>query len=247
MPLCIHHVGLLTESLFQAHQSAITAALHSDPGIDHVFYTSLGFAGDGLAVSAAHVMQAHLQTEAWLRSLTGKAQNLTFTAIREGIYSESYPMYTAFFDPREPVDEVQIPHNGKAPGVAWVAINDLGEASAKLVAEFVRDPQNKRYIDKIVLLDGPKDWTLEETVQVLARCAGKKVNLKQVPFDEHAANPRVVKALSSHGPGDAAKDWTTVFQAISNGETSVRTGELERLLGRPAETFESTVKRMLAS
>lgn len=192
-------------------------------------------------------MQAHLQTEAWLRSLNCKERNLTFTAIREGIYSESYPMYTAFFNPMDPVGEIMIPHDGKAPGVAWVAINDLGEASAKLITEFVSDPQNKRYINNIVLLSGPKDWTLEETVQVLGKFVGKNISIRQVSFNEHAENPRVVKALNSHGPDDAARDWTTVFQAIREGETSAITGELERLLDRSAEDFETTVRKMIAT
>jgi hypothetical protein len=51
-------------------------------------------------------MQAHLRTEEWLRSITKDDSKLTFTAIRQGIYSESYPMYTAFFDIKQPVSRV---------------------------------------------------------------------------------------------------------------------------------------------
>lgn len=135
-------VLLLINFRSKAHQSAITAALQGNPGIEHVFYTSLRFAGDSLPQSAAHVMQGHLRTEACLRPLARKEPDLTFTIIREGIYSESFPMYTAFFDPRDTAHEVLVSHDGTAPGIAWVEINDPGEACANLVQDFVDDPQN---------------------------------------------------------------------------------------------------------
>jgi uncharacterized protein YbjT (DUF2867 family) len=191
-------------------------------------------------------MQAHLRTEAWLRELASRERKFTFTAIREGIYSESYPMYTAFFDPKSPAQTVRIPHDGSGPGVAWACISDLGEATANLIDEYVDNPDDPRYINKIVVLSGPKAWSLKETVDLLGKLAGKKVSIEQVSFDEHATDPKVVDALGSHGPGNnVARDWTTVFEAVRNGETAVVNGELERLLGRTPESFETTVKRML--
>ncbi|KAK5210774.1 hypothetical protein LTR47_001494 [Exophiala xenobiotica] len=245
--LClISYPSIEIEHRFRSHQNAIAAALDSSPGIKHVFYTSLGFGGDGEPQSAAHVMQAHLRTEAWLRELASRERKFTFTAIREGIYSESYPMYTAFFDPKSPVQTVRIPHDGSGPGVAWACISDLGEATANLIKEYVDNPDDQRYINKIVVLSGSKAWSLKETVDLLGRLAGKKVSIEQVSFDEHATDPKVVDALGSHGPGNnVARDWTTVFEAVRNGETAVVNGELERLLGRTPESFETTVKRML--
>ena len=233
---------------YQAHQEAITAALNSNPGIEHVFYTSLGFGGDGQPQSAAYVMQAHLKTEAWLRELVSKQSRVTFTVIREGIYSETWPMYTGFFDVKGSDDRVRVPHDGSAPGIAWACISDLGEASAKLIKEFVEDPEDDRYINKIIVLSGPESWSLNETAELLGRMAGKHVSVEQVSFDDHANDPKVTTPLGSHGPGgnQVAKDWTTVFEAIRNGETSVVNGELERLLGRQPESFETTVKRMLS-
>ena len=229
---------------FQSHKLAITAALDSNPGIKHVFYTSLGFAGDDLRQSAAHVMQAHLKTEDWLRLLVAQKPELTFTAIRQGIYSESYPMYTAFYDVKQPIRKVRIPHNGSEPGVAWVSINDLGEANARIIDDYVRDPSNDKYHNKIILLSGSRVWTLEETVALLGKYAGTDPTIEQVTFDEHAQNPLVVKELSSHGPGDAAKDWTSVFEAIRAGETAVVTPKLEQYLGRAAEGLEETLRKM---
>jgi len=80
-------------------------------------------------------------------------------------------------------------------------------------------------------LSKPRAWTLEETVQVLEKCAGRDVTIEQVAFDEHAGNPKVVEALSSHGPGRASRDWTNVFQAISDRETTIITGQLDHFWG----------------
>lgn len=192
-------------------------------------------------------MQAHLRTEAWLKELVSKHSKFTFTVIREGIYSETWPMYTGFFDVKGSDDKVRIPHDGSGPGVAWAAIGDLGEAGAKLVKEFVEDPGDTRYINKIIVLSGPKSWSLNETAELLGKVAGRPVSIQQVSFDAHAEDARVRAALGSHGPGNnVARDWTTVFEAIRNGETSVVNGELERLLGRQPESFEATVRRMLS-
>ena len=87
----VSYPSIQIDHRFQAHQRAINAALECSPGIEHIFYTSLAFGGDGLPASKAYVMQAHLKTEAWLRSLVQSKPNLTFTAIREGIVSHKKP------------------------------------------------------------------------------------------------------------------------------------------------------------
>ena len=102
------------------HKNAIDAAKRG--GVAHVYYTSLMFAGD----SAAAVMQAHLATEAYL-----KASGLAYTIIREGIYSESWPLYFGYWKPGRPGNEVLIPHGDG--GIAWVCRDDLGEGTAKLM------------------------------------------------------------------------------------------------------------------
>lgn len=97
----------------QAHRAAIDAAIRS--GVKHIFYTSLGFAGNLTDDSVAHVMGAHLQTERYLSQLN----KITYTSIREGLYSESFPLYLGWFSLQNPADEITIPHPGTGPGVSW--------------------------------------------------------------------------------------------------------------------------------
>lgn len=87
----VSYPSIQIDHRFEAHQRAVNAALECSPGIEHIFYTSLAFGGDGLPASKAHVMQAHLKTEAWLKSLVQSRPSLTFTSIREGIVSTSKP------------------------------------------------------------------------------------------------------------------------------------------------------------
>ncbi|KAH8904169.1 NAD(P)-binding protein [Coniochaeta sp. PMI_546] len=221
---------------------AIDAARRA--GVKHIFYSSLGFGGDLQDHSLAVVMQAHLDTERYLAKLAAEDPSLTYTSIREGLYSESTPIYTAFFDPRNPVDEILIPHDGSGPGVAWVKRDELGEASARLIASYVQDPSKFEFTNKKVLLTGNKAWTLAETVKVLAQVAGKEdLRIREVSVDEYVKLPQVQAVFGSE---EKARTWSTAWEAIRAGETAVVTNDLEKILGRKGEEFDVTVSKLWA-
>ena len=118
--LIVSYPSIAYEIRVASHKAAIDAAKRV--GIKHVYYTSLMFAGD----STAAVMQAHIATEKYL-----KESGLTYTIIREGIYSESWPLYFGYWKPTRPGNEVLIPHGDG--GIAWVCRDDLGEGTARLM------------------------------------------------------------------------------------------------------------------
>ncbi|KAH8689986.1 NmrA-like family protein [Talaromyces proteolyticus] len=226
----------------RAHRIAIDAALRS--GVTHIFYSSLAFAGNLTSESTALVMQAHLDTEAYLKQLARTRPSFTYTVIREGLYSESFPIYTAFFDPRKPVDEIKIPHDGSGPGVAWAKRDELGEATGKIIATYARNPLGFPYINKTLLLSGAQSLTLAEMVAVLNKILGRDVRIKKVSVDEFAAQPQNAPMLTYHGV-DLSKGWATAWTAISQGECSVVTPLLTDMLGREPEDFETTVRRQI--
>ena len=232
-----------------AHQTAIKAAIAS--GVTHIFYTSLAFGGDCTSTSSAHVMQAHLQTESYLHSLTTTNPDFSFTAIREGLYTESCPMYTGFPDLLSPPDSVKIPHSGSSsgPGIAWAKIDDLGEATARLAVNYVSQPNSQaisdEYRNQIVLLSGLRAYSIAETVSILGSVVDKEIKIQEVGVDEYAADPRVQGQLGSHGEGDVPTKWATSFQAVKAEECAVESTRLGRLLGREPETFETTVRAMV--
>ena len=169
----------------------------------------------------------------------------TFTAIREGVYSESFPMYTGFPDLENPPDEVKIPHDGSGPGIAFASIEDLGEATAKLVKEYLNAPESFKYENQVMLLTGPKVWSLLDVVELLGKITGKDIKLIQVSEEEYVAEPRVQVLLGPHGPKDVARSWATSFDAIKRGECAVASVEMGRLLGRQPEGFEETVRKLV--
>jgi uncharacterized protein YbjT (DUF2867 family) len=197
-------------------------------------------------------MQAHLDTEQHLAKIASDPANngtFTYTAIREGLYAESTPIYTAFFDPRDPSSTLHdgavcIPHDGSGPGVAWVKRDELGEASARLIARFAEEGREGfEYVNRTVLLSGPRVWTLKETVGVLSEIAGREVRIREVSVDEYVKLPRVREVF---GGEELARTWATAWEAIKAGETAVVTEGLRRILGREPEGFEVAVKKHFA-
>ncbi|KAK3380445.1 hypothetical protein B0T24DRAFT_615422 [Lasiosphaeria ovina] len=213
-------------------------------GVTHVFYSSLAFAGGVKSNhSVAEVMQAHLATEAYLAKMAAEDQSFTYTVIREGLYAESVPIYTAFFGPEaEPaVSEILIPHDGTGPGVAWVERDELGEASAKLIASYAADSDKFKYTNDTVLLTGTKVWTLEDTVKALVEIAGHNIKIRQVSVDQYVELKQVQAVFGSR---EKAMTWATAWEAIRAGEAAAMTSQMEEILGRKPTDFDVSVKKI---
>lgn len=232
IPISIHQ----TDSK-KAHRIAIDAAIAS--GIKHIFYSSLAFAGL-TNTSVAHVMGAHLQTEAYLSSLTDK---ISYTVVREGIYSESYPIYTSWFNPSSQATEITIPHDGAGPGVAWVKRDELGEATARLITSYVKDPAGFKYLNEKVLLTGQKEYSLAETVEVLGRVLGRDLRIREISVDEYVGLEHW--GLHTYHGVDLSREWATAWEGIRRGETAAVTGDIKEILGREPEEYEVTMRELI--
>ncbi|EAW13462.1 uncharacterized protein ACLA_055090 [Aspergillus clavatus NRRL 1] len=239
--MLISYASFEIEYRIKAHRTAIDAARRS--GVKHIFYASLAFGGDLGESSVAHVMGAHLATEKYLAELPGPT---TYTAVREGLYSESFPIYTAWFDLQNPVEDVCIPHAGTGPGVAWAKRDELGEATAKMVHAYAKNPAGFPYLDRVVLLSGPREVSMRETVDVLGRVVGKPVRIRQIGVDEYVKLPQVGDKHTYHGV-NLAREWATAWEAIARGEAAVVSPVLGEILGREPEDFETTVRAMASS
>lgn len=116
------------EERFQLHKNAIDAARAA--GIKHVIYTSLTFGGIDGEESVAGVMQAHLKTVRYL-----KASGVSWTIVREATYAHLWNNFAGFLQlGTEGHLEAVIPETGPA---SWVAREDLGEGTARVVASWV--------------------------------------------------------------------------------------------------------------
>lgn len=223
---------------------AIDAARRA--GVKHIFYSSLGFGGNLTDQSLAVVMQAHLDCERHLAKLAASdPAGFTYTSVREGLYSESFPIYTAFFDAARPTPEIRIPHDGSGPGVAWVKRDELGEATARLIERYAKGPAEEfAYVNAKVLLTGNRPWTLAETAECLGQAIGENVGIRKVGLDEYASQPQV---LGKFGTPEMGKSWASAWDAIRAGETAVVTPTLGEILGRRPEDFDVTIKALVGS
>ncbi|PYH97145.1 NmrA-like family protein [Aspergillus ellipticus CBS 707.79] len=239
--MLISYASFEIEFRVEVHKKAIDIASRS--GVKHIFYSSLAFAGDLEKTSVAHVMGAHLRTEQYLAERSG---GFTYTAIREGLYSESFPIYTSWFDIHHPADEIAIPHSGDGPGVAWVKRDELGEGTARLIVDYAKNPAGYPYLNRVLLLSGPQELSLRETVDILGQAAGKPLRIREISVDEYVALPQHGTLHTYHGV-DLAREWASAWEAIRQGETAVVSPLLKELLGREPESFATTVRDLAAS
>ncbi|KAJ5960675.1 uncharacterized protein N7479_007825 [Penicillium vulpinum] len=237
--MLVSYASFETDHRIEAHRLAIDAAIRC--GVKHIFYSSLGFGGDLNDHTIAHVMGAHIVTEKYLSTVQDK---ISYTSVREGIYTESFPIYTAFYDLKNPADEVAIPHSGKGPGVAWVKRDELGEATAKLIVSYIKDPARFKYVNKAILLSGPREITLAETVEILGRVVGKDLKIREISVDEYVDLPQIGDNHTYRGV-DLSREWTTAWEAIRRGEAAVVTPAMREILGREPESFETTIKALV--
>lgn len=186
-------------------------------------------------------MGAHIETEKYFSSLQ---DTVSYTIVREGIYTDSFPIYTAFLDPQNPADEVTIPHSGTGPGVAWVKRDELGEATAKLIASYIDDSTSFKYLNKAVLFSGSREISLAESVEIIGRAIGKPLKIREISVDEYVNIPGIGEKHTYKGV-NLSREWTTAFEAIRRGEAAVVSPALREILGREPESFETTIKELI--
>jgi hypothetical protein len=234
--------------------NAIEAAKRSGT-IKHIVYTSLAFAGGpNSSHSVAAVMQAHLDTEAYLKSAL--PSNITYTILREGLYTESFPLYFGAYDIATKPSEVAIPQGDNEGLIAFTKRDDLGDATARIIAAFalflpkLKDGYGapSDFANKTLLLVAEPKLSLTSLGALIAKVLGQPepVKVKRVPPEEYAAPGS--RAAEFIGSPEMAKAWTTTYRAIGSGETSYQgpgSRELERVLERKPESVEITLEAIL--
>ncbi|KAI0381574.1 NAD(P)-binding protein [Hypomontagnella monticulosa] len=205
------------------HRVALDAAVHA--GVAHVYYSSLAFGWDGARAShssSAGVMRAHLRTEAYLSQLLHEERFRSVTAVREGLYAESWPLYLGYFSPSGGDDrtEVLLPGDGK---VCWTAIKDLGLANALLLVR--REEEGVGMT--VYLSTRPENAkTVGEIAALVGEARGKEVKVKIVGRDEH--EEFYVQKRGKERP--AVRWWASTYEALEQGECLVNDPTLEKLL-----------------
>jgi hypothetical protein len=213
-----------------------------------VIYSSLAFAKQGDDHSKAHVMLAHLATESHLREQAKRNPTFTYTVLRQGLYSESFPVYLPglSIESQPKSGNIVLPHDGSSPGLAWAKRDELGEATAKILYRYSQDPGSFPYIDQLVNLSGPRAYSLAETVEVIGKATKTELRVVKLDMDGYVRAREADKDTElDYGGGDLVRLWATVYAAIEDGEAEVVTPHLREWLGRSPEPFEVTIGSMV--
>jgi len=212
----------------KSHIDAIKAAQKA--GVKHIYYTSLAF-GDK---SGAGVMRAHLRTEAFLSEM----KDVKFTAIREGLYNESWPLYLGYYDLKGD-DRNEIVVAGDGP-IEWASIPDLGYATALIVSD-----TSSKYEGKTIYLTGNEALALVDIAKLVSTIKGKEITTKLVSRKEYE------DYYTQQGKERASVEWwSTTYAALEAGECVVHDSTLHDLLksrGKDLEPAQKTIRAMLSS
>ncbi|MEU2040093.1 SDR family oxidoreductase [Nocardia niwae] len=200
------------------HTNVIRAAERA--GVELLAYTSIPNAADNPLILA----QEHKATEAVLAR-----SSVPHVLLRNGWYWENYVGGLAH------AVESGVLHGAAGEGrVAGAARADYAEAAARVLT-------SDGHAGRAYELGGGERLTYAELAQVISEASGKPVRYENLPEADYAA------ALSRAGLPDAyAKALADADAGIATGILDVRSGDLEKLLGRPATPAVEVFRAALA-
>lgn len=200
------------------HQRAIDAAKAA--GVSRVVYTSQTNA----ETATMQLATEHRETEHYLR-----ASGLPFTILRNGWYLDNYTDQLEMFLQHRTV--VGSAGQGR---VSAASRADLAEAAANVLT-------TEGHLGAVYELGGDHAFTLAELAASLSEAAGEDIAYQDMPA-EHLA-----QVLTGAGlPPELAAVLADADLGLGRGELRTDTGDLSRLLGRPATSLNEALSAALA-
>ncbi|MET0467996.1 MAG: SDR family oxidoreductase [Aeromicrobium sp.] len=196
----------------EQHRSFVDAAVTA--GVRQIVY--LSFVGAS-ATSGFTLGRDHGATEDHIR-----ASGLEWTFLRDNFYAEILPTFA---------DADGVIRGPAGSGrVAAVSQRDVGA----VVAHVLADP--REHMDCAYDLTGPEALTFDDVATILTRIAGRRYTFVDETMDEARAS------RAHYGAPDWQVDaWVSTYTAIRDGELAHVSGDISRLLGRPATSFDEAI------
>ncbi|MFC5676600.1 SDR family oxidoreductase [Aeromicrobium endophyticum] len=194
------------------HRSFVDAAVRA--GVRQIVY--LSFVGAS-ATSGFTLGRDHGATEDHIR-----ASGLDWTFVRDNFYAEILPQFA---------DADGVIRGPAGQGrVAAVSQRDVGA----VVAHVLQDPRD--HVGRTYDLTGPEALTFDDVAQITSRITGRPFSFVDETLDEARAS------RAHYGAPDWQVDaWVSTYTAIRDGELEHVSGDVERLLGRPATSYDEAV------
>lgn len=199
-----------SETRLQEHLMFVAAAAAS--GVRHIVYTSFAAAAPEATFTLA---RDHFHTEEAI-----KASGMDFTMLRDNFYADELPLYAdASHVVRGPAGDGRCSH---------VVRSDVAEVAA----EVLRRPAD--HAGLTYTLTGPEALTFPEALAVLREVTGRPYRFVDETVEEAYASRRAGWPGYPEWHYDA---WVSTYTAVASGELSMVSGDVERILGRPATSL----------
>ncbi len=199
------------------HANVVKAA--RDAGVKHIAYTGYAFAEQ----SAIPLAQVHLATEHAIRTT-----NIPYTFLRNSLYTE------LFVNPglAASVEHGALVTNAGSGTINTATRSDLAKAAATVLTE-----EGHEY--KTYNLVSNQTWNFDDLAHIVSKVSGKNVVHRSVTFEEEK------HILVNAGlPEPVAVLMANIYNAVSDGETSKTSDDLQKLIGS-LTPLEETVKQAL--
>ncbi|KAE8415286.1 hypothetical protein BDV36DRAFT_311047 [Aspergillus pseudocaelatus] len=205
------------------HQNFVDAAKRN--GVNHVWYTSLAFGGFK-SDSKAAVQTAHLETEEMLRK-----SGVTYTSIREGIYTEAFPIFLNWYP-----DSTSVPLPSDGP-MALTLRSELGEATARLMIAGGHE-------NETVLLTAEDTIRPSEIVDIINTTTGRQIKFERVSPEEY------IQIYGGNDKGGKPKAFfqqtLTWYEGIEKGELATTHSLMRELLGKEPTKPRDAIRGLLS-
>ena len=82
--------------------------------------------------------------------------------------------------------------------------------------------------------------------RIFSKLLNKSIQIKTTTVNDYC-NQEKVKALTVYGGGtdNSTQIWSSTYNGIENGESSITTNHLSSILERQPESFETTISNLL--
>jgi uncharacterized protein YbjT (DUF2867 family) len=119
----------------------------------------------------------------------------------------------------------------------FIDADDIADVAATLLLD-----RSATFSGQAIDLSGPTAFTFEHAAAILAEASGRPVAYRDISSDEFVAG-----AVAGGLPADYAGLLAALFEVIRNGWDATPSDGVERVLGRPATSFDTWARSAVAS
>jgi NAD(P)H dehydrogenase (quinone) len=208
------------------HENVVNAARASN--IKHILYTSTVRKDESTEAPLHVVVDAHLQTENWI-----KESGLTYTILRHNLYAEVIPMFLGEKEQLLQSKTIYLPTgHGQT---SFVPREDFAEAEANILA----DPS--KYENKTLEFNGSEQTSFKEVSKLLTEILEEPIGYVSPEVDEFKQTMATYQM-----PEDIIAMLAMFSLGIANDEFDQQTNHLEAVLGRKTKPIKEFLEKEYA-